>query len=267
MNSMDTPTTQQTPWEKLPPEIRELLSNEATVELVEKIGIKHGLSAIEQGFLLRITGKLLKGVLPPTAFVKEIEASIDVPRERAAYIAQEINRDIFNDVKDALKNLYGVGATTTLEAPHDAHTGLAPAPAAKPGPIRSDWGWHGTKNEVTGKIEFKREGEQLETHTSIPIPPTPATPTQKPQTETLPRPTTSPQNTRTPEETRAGTPHVGSIFEQKLGGAFSIKGEAAAYTATLAPASTSLSGILGLRVPHKPTEIKIPPVQADPPAK
>ena len=262
---MDTPTTQNVPWGKLPPEIRDILSSEATVELVENIGIKHGLSEVEQGFLLRITGKLLKGVLPPTTFIKELEANIDIPRERAAYIAQEINRDIFNDVKDALKSLYGVGASTTLEVPHDTHTGLAPAPTAtaKPGPIRRDWGWHGTKNEVTGKIEFKREGEQPETHTSIPVPPTPATP----QIETSPRPTTPSQNTRTPEETRAGTPHVGSIFEQKLGGTFSIKGEAAAYTATPAPASTSLSGILGLRVPHKPTEVKIPPAQADPPQR
>jgi hypothetical protein len=266
MNATPLQLPQKT-WEELPLELRALLSAEETIDLIEKIGVKHGLSGVEQGFLLRITGKLLKGVLPPTAFVKEIEVNIDIPRERAAYIAQEINRDIFNDVKDALKNLYGVGASTSLDMPHEAPIGVAPAPTAKTGPIRSDWGWHGTKNEVTGKIEFKREGGEPETHTSIPVAPTPSVSTYKSQPETLPRPSTLVHELATPEETRAGMPHVGSIFEQKLGGAFSIKSGVAAYTATPAPASTSLSGILGLRVPHKPTEIKIPPVQIDPPAK
>ncbi|HEY9585455.1 MAG TPA: hypothetical protein VJJ02_02595 [Candidatus Paceibacterota bacterium] len=108
---MDTKLLQQRQkiWGALPEEIRSLLSAEETVELIEKTGDKYKLSEMEQGFLLRITGKLLQGLLPPTEFVKEVERNIDISRENAMYLAQDLNRDIFNNVKDSLKKLYSVG--------------------------------------------------------------------------------------------------------------------------------------------------------------
>jgi hypothetical protein len=159
----DSLQQRQQAWVKLPEEIRALLSDMATVDAIEAIGAKHGLSPMEQGFLVRITSRLIMGTLRPTEFVREIEANIDVGRDKAAYIAQDINRDIFNKVKNSLK---------------DIHQGVAPVAPTQARPARS-----------------------------VPL----ATPPPVPLAKSAPLPTPPPENI-----------HSGSIFEQKLGGAFRI---------------------------------------------
>ena len=252
---MDTNLLQQRQkiWGALPEEIRSLLSAEETVELIEKTGDKYKLSEMEQGFLLRITGKLLQGLLPPTEFVKEVERNIDISRENAMYLAQDLNRDIFNNVKDSLKKLYSVGTK-----PSGAPIGTAPAslsaPVAQQGThptaplLRNDWGWHGTKNETTGQIEFKRESA---------------------------KPDTATKNAVAEQTSSVGGAHVGSIFEQKLGGTFRLKSEAVQYSGTPLPAQAlpqqnsvgQLAKTPTLHVPMKPKEIQAPPVHIVQPPK
>ena len=314
-------------WEALPREIRGLLSDPETTERIEAIGAKHGLTEMECGFLVSITGKLLRGIIPPTEFVKEVEKNIDVSRDKSMLIAQDLNRSLFNDIKDSLKRLHGMGgksqapvapvgtvpaqfqrltldgfpgalprpvaatpvisqSSTTGQVPSNwswygkgapaqsrpPSTGVTsappPAPIVRPAgePIRSDWGWHGKKNEVTGQIEFKRESREPETFTKGVPPHFPRAVTE--------RFVTPPQAVTTNREEGK------SALEKKLGSTFHVKGETALGSGTSVatpprarppqkPSRESSQTAKGrvIHVPMKPKRIEIPPVQVVQPPK
>jgi hypothetical protein len=102
--------TKQQIWATLPIPIRELLNAENTPSKIEAIAQKQGLGFVEQGFLVRITANLLRGELSPREFIPTISGELDVSREVASLIAQDINHDIFGEVKDALKEVHAVGS-------------------------------------------------------------------------------------------------------------------------------------------------------------
>lgn len=108
-------------WKDLPEAIRELLSSEDITDRIERIGATHDLSLMEQGFLVRITASLLRGLLAPKDFVNTITEEIATPRDTALLIAKDINNDIFHDVKDALMEVhakrYGQSVETTSITP------------------------------------------------------------------------------------------------------------------------------------------------------
>lgn len=270
---MDDLTQQQTQAQflSLPRVLRDTLSAPETYEKVALVAKKYGLTRVETGLLAQATGTLMLGFLKPNEFVATVIDYLAIPRDEAMLIAQDLNRDLFNDVKDSLKQLYAVGTNAPSRTPRGLVLSPAqgtvnmantspppqtqstkppntPAPQvsrqavvqpARPtnAPVRSDWSWHGSKNDITGDIEFRHESTQ-----KIP---------------------TSPSTARGTGE------HTESIFEQKLGGAFRIKGEAVEYRGAPAQAITTPSPLVAskpaLHVPHKPVEVKIPPVQAQPP--
>jgi hypothetical protein len=108
-NNMSDTRTNREIWASLPEEIRELLSSDEIVEKIEAIAAKQGADEMGQGFLVRITANLMKGVIAPPDFVNTIASELELPRDKAAYIAQEVNRDIFSGVKEALKVVHTKG--------------------------------------------------------------------------------------------------------------------------------------------------------------
>lgn len=120
---MDTTTT-RIPMDDLPENIQEMLSSEKLIDDIERICEHNGLRPEEYGPVLRTTVKLLRGEIPATAYVGELIEVTGIPREKIALIAQEINRDVFNSVKDSLKELH-----TTPRLPE-----MAPTPVDTPLP-------------------------------------------------------------------------------------------------------------------------------------
>ncbi len=108
---MDEITQQQAreQYLKLPQPIRDVLSDDETVKKIEGIAQNNGLTKVEGGMLSQVTSMLMMGFIQPNQYVTEIEKNISVTREVAAHIAQEINRDIFNPIKDALKDVHATG--------------------------------------------------------------------------------------------------------------------------------------------------------------
>lgn len=123
---MDT-TNKRIPMEELPESIQELLNSEQFIENIERIAEKNGMRPEEYGPLLRTTVRLLRGEIPATAYVAELIDVTGIPREKVALIAQEINRDVFNPVKDALKELH-----TTPQKSATPPVGTVAAPIAAP---------------------------------------------------------------------------------------------------------------------------------------
>ncbi len=116
-------------FETLPEDIREMLRSDELVEKIELIGEKQSLPPMEQGFLVHICAKLMTGLLSPANFVNTIADELDIPREKASFIAQEVNRDIFSNIKESLKMLH-TGALQTIPIKTGPQTPIAIAPIA-----------------------------------------------------------------------------------------------------------------------------------------
>ena len=114
-------------WINLPERIREMLSSEDTVEKIEDIAKKAGLPEMEQGFLVRITANLMRGIITPEVFIGTISDELDIPKELASKIAQEINHQIFNSIKDALKIVHSSSAPIVKPKPVTAVAPLDPS--------------------------------------------------------------------------------------------------------------------------------------------
>ncbi len=253
-------------FSQLPEEIKDLLVSGDLVDKVEYIAETNRLEPKFYGDLYYVVVDLLIGVIQPSQFVPEISERTGVDRETSAHIAQEINRDIFNPIKDALKEVHAVGAAGSAQAGTEIERPLGTAP-------------------IVPKQMLKPDLSVLPSY-SPPVvvtpPPQPiaiAVPSIPPPAATAPKPlpsfsvaaalgnipsTTSPQSTTTAAElpkahvgviasASAGTPQTGNILEDKLGGTYRMKTE-----------TTSSRGDPSLQ--SSPTQIIPPPPQATSPA-
>lgn len=117
---------------RLPQEIRDLITSEDFNDRIEVIAKKHGLDDVETGTLIRTTVRLLIGVIAPTQFVLAVTENIEIERDKAALIAQDINRDIFNPVKEELKQVHALPVGADGAATKPASESPTPAPAFSP---------------------------------------------------------------------------------------------------------------------------------------
>ena len=314
---MDELTQQQTQarFRTLPVLLRNTLADPDMYDKIALVAKKYGLTRVESGLLAQVVGALMLGLVKPNEFIAEVMENINIERDEAMHITQELNREIFNDVKDLLKELgsitvkkseTSVRPAQSLLPARGAETGIQnmasvalPKPAAavipppqratqSPGvvrlpassltgsrveagtqqagqnsaaksaqgsppggagkmgavmdhnqPVRSDWGWHGKKNEVTGQIEFKHEETTPGILSGI-----------------------SKKSATSEGTVKAGDAHVGSIFEQKLGGVFTIKSEATKYDDTTTPSSSPVQALAVQRpMPPAPPQQPLPSFQ------
>ncbi len=131
MTTTPTPQEWNARYKTLPQNIRDVLMD-AENPLAERVAIicaHNGLDESTCDGIIRLTAYLLMGFVKPNEYVGEIMEKTDLPREKAALIAQEINRDIFNSLKEDLKSVHGVAEKQP--APVDAMI-LTPLPGKTP---------------------------------------------------------------------------------------------------------------------------------------
>jgi len=136
MTTTPTPQEWNARYRTLPQNIRDVLMD-AENPLAERVAIICAHSGLDESTcdgIIRLTAYLLMGFIKPNEYVGAIMEKTDLPREKAALIAQDINRDIFNSLKEDLKSVHGVaekhaapvdamilpplpGKTATLETP------------------------------------------------------------------------------------------------------------------------------------------------------
>ncbi len=119
----------------LPQEIKDLLLADDFNDNVSKIALSHGCNEIQTGMLIRLTVRLLSGLIAATQFVTLISEELDISHDESAFIAQEINRDIFNPIKDALKQVHAIdksGAERQVASPTERPLGTAPIVPSAP---------------------------------------------------------------------------------------------------------------------------------------
>lgn len=119
-------------YEKLPQELKDALSSEETsdniYDVCKRYNILENLDPI-----VEYVGQVLVGVLPPTEFQETLEKEVEIEKESAKKVAQEINRFIFYPVKPNLEQLY------KIEIAPPAGMKTAPSPKERPAaPLKED---------------------------------------------------------------------------------------------------------------------------------
>lgn len=223
----------------LPEEIKDAMFSPLTTDIFDAIKEKQALTDEQREIMSVYTGFLMMGVLPPEKYVSTLIEKMGIDREKVASIAQIINRDLFNPIKDILKEVHAPQknseeASAPIPAPvapevviESVHTPMS-TPTA-PTPREESTSGATVAPRVTPMMmpEVPKPEDVSKPAPVAPvIPPTPVavvpTPTPTPK-ESLPVPANNPQGAVT-------QPHIGSIFEQKLGGEFRLKSDTAAYT-------------------------------------
>jgi len=157
----------KTIYRSLPENLQSIILSQETSEKYDALATKFSLTEEQRKTLSNQSGLLLMGVTQPQKFVSALINGLGVEREQALLIAQELNRDIFNSVKEILSEVH--------------------------------------KQKEAG---------------------TPAVVVQSIPQGVMPMSSTvTPVQSTTIEQGAQPIPSVGSIFEQKLGGAFRMNTE------------------------------------------
>jgi len=94
-------------YEKLPQELKDALFAEETGDNIHDICERNGvLENLDQ--VVDYVGRVLVGLLPPDDLQETLERELEIDKERAKKIGQEINRFIFYPVKAYLEELYKI---------------------------------------------------------------------------------------------------------------------------------------------------------------
>jgi hypothetical protein len=285
---MDNDTTKA--YALLPQEIRDLITDPSTFSTIEGVGTKHGLTTVEIGLLAQATGSLLRGESRPNQFVSMIADVLSMSQENAALIAQDLNRDLFNAVKDSLKQVHsqentppvnpiptpypGAAAVATKTAEKPVLPVLPSVPIQQTRPISPP----PTQGTPARPASTFTSAAQLSSSDAV-LPPrqvaTPATPSSAvaavPPTISIPTTPPSPQVIA-----QQPTQPISNNLESKLGGAFTIKKEVM-YTQPGGPAPLSSAPQPVMPPPVVPkvasttpnavsnnTPVVPPPIQKDP---
>ena len=106
----------------LPEQIKDLLVSEELIDHVEGIAKSEKLEPKFYGDLYYAVVDVLTGRIRPNQFVARISEDANVDQEQASQIAQVVNREIFNSIKEELKQVHGLVASpvATVEAANPA---------------------------------------------------------------------------------------------------------------------------------------------------
>ncbi len=102
----------------LPKEIATTLSDPAFDLYCNGVAKKHDIPEEKYFDLALCTQYVMSGETTPSEYVKELMATLHIDQPKAALIAQEINKDLFSPLKDALKELHGLNKKTDALKPN-----------------------------------------------------------------------------------------------------------------------------------------------------
>jgi hypothetical protein len=135
MKNMPQEYTKEQLWklyEKLPGELREAIFSEETADNIEKICLKNKVAGGKNSEIARYIGRVLLGILPPEEFKEVLQKEMNLEAETVKNVFHEINRFIFNPVKQSLEQLY------KTEAEFAEGTGEKPVEGIKEESTRRD---------------------------------------------------------------------------------------------------------------------------------
>lgn len=96
-------------YENLPQDLRDAIFSVGTNNVVQEIGGKYKLMIDKVGILGNETGMVMLGVTHPNDFIANLARRLEVDKQTAHDIAQDINQQIFQKVRESLRKVHGMG--------------------------------------------------------------------------------------------------------------------------------------------------------------
>jgi hypothetical protein len=114
-------------WDMLPIPLREVLFSPAYAEMVSTIAAAHHLTEEKTRPILKLVGYVVMGFLHPTELGKAIQEELELNRETAEALANELDLKIFSRFRNELTSVFHpfVRGETETEAPEAAPSGAA----------------------------------------------------------------------------------------------------------------------------------------------
>lgn len=222
----------------LPEEVKDALFSPETTDIFDAIKEKQHLTDEQREIMSVYTGFLMMGILPPEKYVPTLITKMGIEREKVASIAQTINRDLFNPIKDILKSVHAGQKSGVVDKPEviSVQKAVLATEASKESSIEA----------IKGAAKISPETTATPRATPMMVPPETIKPQITPApiapTSELAQKETSTIDQNDPQ-TDATQPHIGSIFEQKLGGEFRLKSDAVSYTNQLSEESENTAAV------------------------
>lgn len=95
-------------YDNLPEDLKDAIFGMEMNEIVERIGRENQLNIEQIGDLANETGMVMLGVTHPNEFIVNLAERLEVDKEKARAIAQEINEQIFKPVRDSLRKIHNM---------------------------------------------------------------------------------------------------------------------------------------------------------------
>ncbi len=96
-------------YNALPTSVKEAITSAKVEERVMAIGRYHKLHLDILGELADETGLVMLGLTHPRDYIRNLAERLGVSREEATAIARDVNEQIFRPIREALKQVHGLG--------------------------------------------------------------------------------------------------------------------------------------------------------------
>lgn len=102
-------------YEKLPEDLKDAVFSVESTRIIESLGKKYGLNIEQIGKLGNETGMLILGVTSPSEYVGNLAGRLNIDKQKARQIADDVNQQIFSRVRESLKKIHGVDGVEQKE--------------------------------------------------------------------------------------------------------------------------------------------------------
>lgn len=98
-------------YKQLPATMEEVIFGVNAEKTLEEIGKKYKLHIDRLGILANETRLVMLGLTHPKDFINNLAERLELDKEAAKNIAQEINQRIFHEIREELKKIHNIGET------------------------------------------------------------------------------------------------------------------------------------------------------------
>ena len=109
---------------KLPKDLQDAIFSVDSAERIQSIGKKYNLAIDKTGELADETGLVMLGLTHPNNFISNLAQRLKVDKESAKKIAEEINNQIFAEIRESLKKVHGVEPSPSTPLPEGEGPGV-----------------------------------------------------------------------------------------------------------------------------------------------
>ena len=110
-------------YDNLPEDLKDAIFGLEMNEIVEKIGRENQLNIEQIGELANETGMVMLGVTHPNEFIGNLTSRLEVDKEKARAIAQEINEQVFKKVRESLRKIHNIREENEQKTEPEHHQG------------------------------------------------------------------------------------------------------------------------------------------------